>query len=176
MQGRKQQVIFSLRLVYKYIKTENKMETQVILKSLTNVLPANLSYSAKSNAFLSNGYVSAANNVYFNAIRFAEGIVIKEDVGEGYAHTFLNGIRIYALESRTLLADKAFHCAYYSKEKVLRESKEMLIELLNDAAERMGKRLNKYEVESMIDRILRNAFETNQIEMAQQQSRYLLNS
>ena len=151
------------------------METQVILRSLTNVLPANLSYSSTSNAFLSNGYVSAANNTYMNVIRFAEGIVIKEDVGQGYAHTFLNGIRIYALESRTLLADKSFHCHYYSKENVIEEAKAMLIELLNEAAHKIGKHLNKYEVESTIDKLLRNAFERNQLEVAQQQSRYLLN-
>lgn len=152
------------------------METQIILKSLANVLPASLSYSTSANAFLSNGYVSAANNTYLNVIRFAEGIVIKEDVGEGYAHTFLNGIRIYALESRTLLADRSFHCYFYSKENVLKEAKAMLIELLNEAAEKVGKRLNRYEVESTIDKLLRNAFDKNQIEVAQNQSRYLLNS
>ena len=76
---------------------------------------ANLNYSEISNAFLTTGYTSMAGNTYFNSIRVAEGILIKEDVGEGWCKTFLNGIKIYSIKDKTLLADRSFHNLGYHK-------------------------------------------------------------
>ena len=72
-------------------------------------------YSDQSNAFLGNGFTSAAGNTYFNSLRFVEGILVKEDVGQGYSRTFINAIRIYDIKSKDLLCEKSYHCAYYSK-------------------------------------------------------------
>ncbi len=150
------------------------METELIIRNLSNLLPANLNYSERSNAFLTNGYVSTANNVYFNSVRFAEGIVIKEDVGQGYARTFLNGIRIYSLESRTLLADKTFHCCFYSKDKVFQEAKTMLLDIVSEAVESNERTMNKKEAEKAIDKILNKSLNQNQFQVLQQQARYML--
>ena len=150
------------------------METEMILRNLGNLLPKDIQYSEKSNAFLTNGYVSAANNVYFNAVRFAENLLIKEDVGQGYAYTFLNGIRIYSLDNRTLLAEKSFHCFIYSKQKVFNEVKAMLLDMLCDAVKHHGKEIDRKEAEQTIHRLFEKAFNENQIQVAQQQMRRLL--
>jgi hypothetical protein len=147
------------------------MTTEIIISNLSNLLSLGTRYSETSNAFLSNGFTSAANNTYFNAVRFAEGIIIKEDIGEGYAHTFLNGIRIYSLKDKTLLADRAYHCCYYSKDKVLYESREMLIKLIHEASEKNGYSINNEEVKKVVNKTLTSAFERNQLELAQDQLR-----
>ena len=150
------------------------MTTEIIISNLGNLVPSGIRYSETSNAFLSDGYVSAANNVYYNAVRFAEGIVIKDDIGQGWAHTFLNGIKIYSLKDRVLLADRTYNNNQYSKEKVLRESREMLVKLIYDAAEKTGSKLNNAEVIQTVNRILTEAFKSNQMNLAQSQMKKLL--
>jgi hypothetical protein len=150
------------------------MSTEIVLRNFANMLPSNLSYSESSDVFLTNGYVSAARNVYFNAVRFAEGIIIKEDVGQGYLHTFLNGIRIYSIESKTLLADKSYHCFRYNKESVYREVRELLLNLICEAAEQQGRTVDKNDARRIIEKILHESFNTNQLQVAQKQVKRLL--
>src|SRR5690606_24188636 len=104
------------------LRKKTVMTTNNEMISLSNIVSSTgVTYSAQANAFLTQAYVSAANNAYFNAIRFAEGIIIKEDVGQGHTHTFLNGLRIYHAASRTLLADRTYHCCFYSEHIVKEE-------------------------------------------------------
>jgi hypothetical protein len=147
------------------------MTTEIMIKNLGSMLPGKLNFSESANSFLSNGYTSAANNTYFNSIRFAEGIIIKEDVGEGHTRTFLNGLRIYSIKEKALLADRSYHCQFYSKEFVRSEAKEMLIELLQEAAEANGQKLNHYEASKAIEKILDHAFNGNQLLIAETQMR-----
>jgi hypothetical protein len=56
------------------------------------------SYLNVANAFIGSGYISQAGNLYFNSLRLLDGIVIKEDVGQGYSRTFLNGLRIFDIK------------------------------------------------------------------------------
>lgn len=143
------------------------MTTEIIISNLGGLVSGNVNYSKTSNAFLTNGYTSAANNTYFNAIRFADGIVIKEDVGQGYFHTFLNGIRIYSLKEKILLADRTYHNNLYSRDKVYHESKRMLIELVLCAAKNAGHSIDSHEVSIAIDKVIKQAFNGDQLEIAQ---------
>lgn len=150
------------------------MTTEIMINNLSAIVQGTTRFSDTANAFLSEGYVSAANNTYFNALRFAEGIIIKEDVGQGYAHTFLNGLRIYSLKDRVLLADRTYNCCYYSKQTVRNEVQDMLQKLLEQAAHRIENRINSHEVTKVITRILNEAFESNQMQLAQNQMKSLL--
>lgn len=139
------------------------------------LINASVSYSEIANAFLSTGYTSAAGNTYFNAIRLAEGILIKEDIGHGYARTFLNGLRIYSIKDQTLLIDKRFHVKYYSVSTVKLEAKGLLLKFLATAARKEGYSFDARQAGIMIDKILDNAFRTNQLEMLKQQTqKYLI--
>ena len=149
------------------------MTTEIMLCNLSGIVSAKPTYSESANAFLMNGYVSAANNIYFNALRFAEGIVIKEDIGQGYAHTFLNGLRIYSLKDSTLLADRSFNCCFYSKQIVKREAMEMLQILIRDAVNQTGSKIDLEESNRVLTRILTEAFESNQMQLAQSQMKRL---
>lgn len=150
------------------------MTTEIMINNLSALVPGTARFSETANAFLSNGYVSAANNTYFNAVRFAEGIVIKENVGQGYAHTFLNGLQIYSLKDRVLLADRSYNCCYYSKHTVRHEAQVMLQDLISEAASKIGKKIDLDETNRVIYNILTEAFESDQMQFAQNQMKKLL--
>ena len=149
------------------------MSTEMILSQF-GLDKSGINYSNKTNAFLSSGYTSAAGNTYFNALRFAEGIVIKEDVGEGYSRTFLNGIRIYSLKNKQLIAERDFHCYFYSKGKVECNSISMLMDVLVEAAEIEGVDIDEDKARSQVEKVIKMAMNNDQRTMLQQQSRKYL--
>ena len=123
---------------------------------------SNFSYSEVANAFLSTGYTSSAGNTYFNSIRVAEGILIKEDVGQGYAHTFLNGIKIYSIKDKTLLADKRFNNVRYNKARIKIEAKKLLLNMLEDSSKLEGYIFDYNKSEEIIEKLLNRALNENQ--------------
>ena len=145
----------------------------VLFKDLGVSVSSNVTYSTSLNVFSSNGYTSAAGNTYFNSFRFADGILIKEDVGEGYAHTFLNGIRIFDLSTKTLLCERSYHCCFYNKSYVKTESIDMLRELVINAAKSDNMELSEGDVKLHVTRIVDEAFTTNQLDMMNKQLRLL---
>lgn len=78
----------------------------------TKTLPAlsgeQVTYNAAKNVFLSQGYTSAAGNMYYKAIRLSNRLVVYYDLGQGYIHTFLNGIKLFAFDGTkaTLIAQR----------------------------------------------------------------------
>lgn len=135
--------------------------------------PASITYSSPMNAFVGQGLTSLAGNTYFNALRFADGILIKEDVGEGFAYTFLNGLKIYDMRTKKLLCEESFHCHYYSKDTVKSDVKRMLERLILDAAKKERRYLSAGDVHRRINDLIDRAFSHNQVEMMQQQMRAL---
>lgn len=131
-------------------------------------------FSSQANAFLTQAYLSAAGNAYFNAIRFAEGIIIKEDVGQGHTYTFLNGLRIYHAESKTLLADRAFHCYIYSEGAVKEEIQLLLMDVLEKAVRNSGNSFDKSEAKRIINKVITEAYEKNQLSAASRHNLKLL--
>ena len=132
--------------------------------------PASFSYSQPMNAFVGNGYTSTIGNTYFNAVRFVEGLLIKEDVGEGYSATFLNGLQIYDLHTKTLLAEKKcpmYGGAFYSKDLVKRLTSSLLEELILEEAKKQHRLLNQSDVKNVLSRLVANAFEKNQVQELQ---------
>lgn len=146
---------------------------EIFKKFGVSSVSSNVTYSTSLNVFHSTGYTSVAGNNYFNAFRFAEGILIKEDVGVGYAHTFLNGIRIFDLSSKTLLCERTYHCCFYNKEYVKNESVDMLRKLVMSAAESDNVSLLESDVQAHVMRIVNDAFVTNQMEMMNKQLKLL---
>lgn len=70
----------------------------------TKALPAlsgeQVTYNAAKNVFLSQGYTSAAGNMYYKAIRLSNRLLVYYDLGQGYAHTFLNGIKLFCFDGQ----------------------------------------------------------------------------
>lgn len=68
----------------------------VAAKALPALSGSSLTYNAEKNVLLTLGYTSAAGNTYYKAIRLSERLAVFYHIGEGYAHTFLNGITLFA--------------------------------------------------------------------------------
>jgi hypothetical protein len=120
------------------------------------------SYAENLNAFVGEGYRSQAGNTYFNSVRFVEGIFIKEEVGEGYIHTFLNGLKIIDIQKRTLISERSYHCRIYSKSFIIDEVVEMLVNVLTTKSNGVNSELKKENVIGQVNAIVMNAFETDQ--------------
>ena len=125
------------------------------------------------NAFVGNVFTSSAGNHYFNLLRFAKGILIKEDVGQGYKYTFLNGLKIYSVKEKTLIADASFHNVVYNTNSVKNVARQMLLEKLSEAAEQQGFGYNRIEAESLVKQIVEEAFVIDQRTVAEQQLKRL---
>ena len=80
----------------------------IVAKSLPALSGESLTYNAAKNVFLTTGYTSAAGNTYYKAIRLSNRLVVYYDLGQGYAYTFLNGIKLFAFDGpkATLIAQK----------------------------------------------------------------------
>lgn len=80
----------------------------------TKALPAlsgeQVTYNAAKNVFLTTGYTSAPGNMYYKAMRISKRLVVYYEIGEGYAYTFLNGIKLFCWEGQkaSLIAQKAW--------------------------------------------------------------------
>jgi len=150
------------------------MSNSLTLFKKFGLVNSGINYSEVANAFLSTGYTSAAGNTYFNSFRFAEGILIKEDAAQEYARSFLNGIKIYSVKDKILLAEKHFHCVFYSKGTVKHHAKKMLLSVLKDAAANDGYHFDQKKANQIIDKVLTQAMNEDQRKiMVQQTQKYL---
>ena len=87
--------------------TNTALQT-IVAKSLPTLSGESLTYNAAKNVFLSQGYTSAAGNMYYKAIRLSNRLIVYYDLGQGYAYTFLNGIKLYCYDGQkaNLIAQK----------------------------------------------------------------------
>lgn len=87
----------------------NNTALQTIVKrNLPALSGESITYNAAKNIFLSQGYISAAGNMYYKAIRISDRLVVFYELGQGYKYTFLNGIKLFAFDGQkaTLIAQK----------------------------------------------------------------------
>ena len=72
----------------------------VAAKALPALSGSSLMYNAEKNVYLTLGYTSAAGNTYYRAVRFSKRLAVFYHIGEGYAHTFLNGITLFCWDGQ----------------------------------------------------------------------------
>ena len=102
----------------------------------------NFNYSESANAFIGNAFTSYSGNTYMNEVRLMEGLLIKEDLGQGHTYLFLNGIRIFDIKTKQLVCEKNFHNTNYSQNYIKSEVKAMLFEVLISAARKENISIN----------------------------------
>jgi len=79
--------------------TSNSIST-VAAKALPALSGSSVTYNPEKNVFLTMGYTSNAGNTYYKALRLSNRLAVYYDLGEGYAHTFLNGITLFAWDGQ----------------------------------------------------------------------------
>lgn len=138
-----------------------------LFKNFGLATPSSIAFSESMNAFVGNGYTSLAGNTSFNAVRFAEGLLIKEDVCDGHSWRFLNGLHIYDLRTHKLLAEKVYpmYQGVFRSESLVRSLATCLLSsLIVDAAKEQGSYMNEQEVSCKVRTILDRSFSNNQLQ------------
>ena len=72
----------------------------IAAKALPALSGESLTYNAAKNVYLTLGYTSAAGNMYYQAVRFSNRLAVYYDIGQGYARTFLNGIKLFCWDGQ----------------------------------------------------------------------------
>ena len=123
----------------------------------TKALPAlsgeQMTYNAAKNVFLSQGYTSAAGNMYYKAIRLSNRLVVCYDLGQGYKYTFLNGIKLFAFDGQkaSLIAQKywgGYDYRIFSEQFAKEQSIIMLKNFLEGQLKIQGARVSNQELMS----------------------------
>ena len=138
-----------------------------LFKNFGLATPSNIAYSESMNAFVTSAQTFPSGNAYGSAARFAEGLLIKEDIGYGQPCTFLNGLHIYDLKTHKLLAEKVYPLyqgAFYSKDVVKSVATRLLSALIVTAAEEQGSVINAQDVTNKVRAILDRSFANNQLQ------------
>lgn len=124
-------------------KTMNTSLALVAAKALPALSGSSLTYNAEKNVYLTLGYTSAAGNTYYRAIRLSDRLAVYYHIGQGYAHTFLNGITLFAWNGlkANIIAQKFWGgCNWrcFNERSAKEESILMLKDFLKGQAKAMG--------------------------------------
>jgi hypothetical protein len=113
-------------------------------KALPTLSLGSLTYNAEKNVYLTVGYTSAADNTYYQAVRFSDRLAVYYDIGIGHYRTFLNGITLMAWngEKARIIARKFWggcgNWVDFSESTAKEESITMLKDYLAGQARLLG--------------------------------------
>ena len=143
--------------------TNTALQT-IVAKNLPALSGESFTYNAVKNVFLTMGYTSAAGNMYYRAIRLSNRLIVYYDLGQGYIHTFLNGIKLYCFDGQKarLIAQKYWGgCDYriFNEQFAKEQSTLMLKNYLEGQLRIQGAHVSEQEMYS---------FALNMIEETQQ--------
>lgn len=132
--------------------TNTALQT-IVAKNLPALSSESLTYNAAKNVFLSQGYTSAAGNMYYKTIRLSNRLIVYYDLGQGYAYTFLNGIKLYCFDGQkaNLIAQKYWGgCDYriFNEQFAKEQSILMLRGFLEGQLKLQGARVSDQELTS----------------------------
>lgn len=97
-----------------------------LIRSAQKALPqlaCNVTYNHVAKMLLTPGYVSAAGNMYQEGVRLSKRLAIKYSIGHGWAHTFMNGIQLFAWDGTGLrvVAHRCYSNFWWCEEDIRRE-------------------------------------------------------
>lgn len=122
---------------------KNTSLSQIAAKALPALSGSSLTYNPMKNVYLTLGYTSAAGNTYYQAIRFSKRLAVYYHLGQGYAHTFLNGISLFCWdgEKAKLISQKIWgqrNWIFFSEQFAKEQSIIMLKDFLAGQAKALG--------------------------------------
>ena len=140
------------------------MVTTSISRVLESALPAlsgsSVTYNAQNNIFLTNGYTSAAGNTYYQGIRVSDRIAVKYNIGQGYWHTFLNGIEVYGYDGSKarLIGSRCYSCYFFSESNAKKEAVEIVLDYMRSQVKLLGASVNYKQLEEFSEKIVDGAY------------------
>ena len=125
----------------------------IAAKALPALSSNSLTYNPEKNVYLTLGYTSGAGNTYYQAVRFSDRLAVYYDIGEGYAHTFLNGIKLFCFDGQKaqLIAQKYWGgCDYriFNEQFAKEQSILMLSSFLSGQLKTQGAHVSNQEIVS----------------------------
>ena len=133
---------------------QTKMSTELALvaaKALPALSGSSLTYNPEKNVYLTLGYTSAAGNTYYRAVRLSKRLAVYYHIGEGYAHTFLNGITLFCWDGQKakIIAQKSWGgCNWrcFSEQFAKEQSIIMLKDFLAGQAKALGSHVSEQQM------------------------------
>ena len=109
----------------------NTQLTRLAERVLPALSGASVSYNADKNTFYTAGYNSAAGNTYYKTYRLSDRLCISCSLGQGYLHTFLNGLSIFGWDGQKsrLLGSWTSPCTTFFSDYAV---KEVAMKLVKD--------------------------------------------
>ncbi|MBO7417986.1 MAG: hypothetical protein J6U14_03515 [Bacteroidaceae bacterium] len=143
------------------------MKNNSLVKLAAKALPAlcgeQVTYNAAKNVYLTLGFTSAAGNMFYRAIRLSNRLVVYYELGQGYIHTFLNGIKLFCWDGQkaNLIAQKYWGGSNW---QVFSENfaKEQSILMLKEFLQGQQKLLGAYVSDHDLNCFARNLVEETQ--------------
>ncbi len=137
----------------------NNSISRIVSRAFPITATGSITYNAEQNVFLTAGYTSAAGNMYYGAIRLSEHLVVRYDIGQGYAHTFLNGITLMCWNGNKpmVIAQKYWgggNWRIFSEEFAREESIKMLTDYLFGQAKILGESVNQDQIRSFSESVI----------------------
>lgn len=130
--------------------TNTALQT-IVAKNLPALSGESITYNAAKNIFLTQGYTSAAGNMYYKAIRISDRLAIYYDLGQGYKYTFLNGIKLFCWDGQKakVIAQKYWGgCDYrvFNEQLAKEQSILMLSNFLAGQLKAQGAQVSNQEI------------------------------
>jgi len=129
----------------------SKSLSTLVTKYLPALSGSSVTYNPVKNVFLTMGYTSMAGNTYYKAVRISERLAIYYDMGEGYLHTFLNGITLFCWNGKQakVIARRSWGgCNYkiFNERDAKMECVDMLREFLSGQLKASGANVDRREL------------------------------
>lgn len=130
--------------------TNTTLQT-IVAKNLPALSGESITYNAAKNIFLTQGYTSAAGNMYYKAIRISDRLAVYYDLGQGYKYTFLNGIKLFCWDGQKakVIAQKYWGgCDYrvFNEQFAKEQSILMLCNFLAGQLKAQGTQVSNQEI------------------------------
>lgn len=126
--------------------------TCLAAKALPALSGASLTYNPEKNVYITHGYISAAGNTYFKAVRFSDRLAVHYDIGEGYKYTFLNGITLFAWDGNqaVIIGKKMWggcgNWVCFSERFAMEQTVQMLKNYLEGQAKAIGQYVSEQQL------------------------------
>lgn len=120
-----------------------------------------VTYNVEKNIFVTNGYESAAGNIYYKGVRASNKLVIVYDFGQGWKYLFLNRIEIYGFngKDKVLLSTKDFYCNVFTENQAREEAIRMIEEMLKSQIMSMNGSYSDSDIHSASFQLVSEAIE-----------------
>ncbi|MGL5980124.1 MAG: hypothetical protein ACRCZY_04455 [Phocaeicola sp.] len=132
-------------------------QLNVLIEHALPALAANgVTYNENKNIFLTNGYTSQAGNTYFQGIRLSNRLIISYNIGQGYCHSFLNGITIYGYDGskKRLISSRSFNCRIFNEAFATDQCKEIVSEYIKSQVKLTGSSITSKQLEDFSNALI----------------------